>query len=204
MLDLIQVVGLNVGRSLFQIVTGKLFTDAQVSAISTHAVGKLFADWMPEPKAEREAKTRAEKAQNHIAEATRIVSNLKAELDQQTKSLEALAEEVEEKRRKAEEYATLAKADAPIVEAMKAQMVEAVRKELKAQAAQGKRWRQAVGFTIWLMTLIGGAALGSHWPAIEASAREVLSLDVHIETSAQTPNTGAAPDVNRALRSRRR
>ena len=71
MLDFVQVVGVNLGRSLFQIITGRLFTDAQISAISSHAVGKFFADWLPEPKAEREAKARVEQAQNHIANATR-------------------------------------------------------------------------------------------------------------------------------------
>ena len=43
-------------------VTGRLFTDAQIRQVALHAVGKYFADLLPEPADERVARERVEEA----------------------------------------------------------------------------------------------------------------------------------------------
>jgi len=47
-----------VSIELSRVVTGKLSTDAQSRSLASHAVGKYFADWLPEPKEQRTARER--------------------------------------------------------------------------------------------------------------------------------------------------
>lgn len=88
--------------------------------------------------------------------------------------LEVIAKDLEAKRAKAEEYATLVKADEPTIRAMRSQMEEAVRRELEQQSLRGRRLRQVLAAVGWLFTLLIGSAMGSHWKEIEDWIRTVL------------------------------
>ena len=57
----------------------------------------------------------------------------------------------------------LAKTNRDAFDAFKAEMEEALREQLKAQAEKGKRVRQALSLIIWLVTLILGAAAGAYF-----------------------------------------
>jgi hypothetical protein len=72
-----------------------------------------------------------------------------------------LAKEIDEKKQIAERYAILAQTNQDALAAFKVEMEETVRKELSAQAEQGKRLRRAVSFISGAVTLVIGAALGA-------------------------------------------
>jgi len=154
--------------SLSQIVTGRLLSDTQIRRISSTLVGKMFTDWLAEPKDERAIKERVEAARDHIASATKILGDLKFELEEKSTQLDVLVANAEAQRRKAEEYSALAQANAVTVKAIRAQIEEAVRDELGAQAGHGRRLRQTVSITSWILSLLLGAALGAHWSKVEA------------------------------------
>ena len=154
--------------SLSQIITGRLLSDAQIRSISSTLVGKMFSGWLAEPKDERAVKERVEVARSHIASATQILGDLKVELEEKSNQLDALVTNAEMQRRKAEEYSALAQANAATVKAIRAQIEEAVRDELGTQARRGRRLRQVVSITSWIVSLLLGAALGAHWNKVEA------------------------------------
>src|SRR3990167_8313124 len=85
-------------------ITGRLFTDAQIRQVATHAVGKYFADLMPEPADERAARVRVEEAQSHIEQASAIISQLQSELGSQTQQLDKVLAEIEVKKQLAMRY----------------------------------------------------------------------------------------------------
>jgi hypothetical protein len=154
-------------RALSQLITGKLLTDSQIQSISSNLVGRFVADWLPEPKSQREAKQKVEKVRDYLAEATKIVSELKEEIDHRVTELESLVGEVEEKRKKVEEYTALIEAGEPAIRAIRGPLEESVRKELEAQAKKGRGTRLLVNLLAWLITLVLGAALGAHWSSVE-------------------------------------
>lgn len=161
----------SIGRSVVQILTGRLLAEAQIEKISASVVGRLLSDWLPEPKNEREAHGRVDAARTHITEATRLVTELKADLDKQIAELQALAVEVEAKKRQAEDYTALASANESTVRALKGQLEAVVRRELEEQASKGRRVRQTVALLVWFVTLVGGSAVGAHWREIESAIR---------------------------------
>lgn len=152
---------LEVLRTLTRIITGRLLTDEQIQNISERVVGTYFEDWFA-PKRQLEAELRVQEARKHISEASRIISSLQGDLEAQAQQLDELSKEIEEKKELANRYAVLAKTNQEAFSAFKAEMEEAVRKELVAQAEKGKRTRRFVTFTIWLITLILGATLGAY------------------------------------------
>lgn len=159
-------VGDELSRVLSRSITGKLMTDSQIQRLSGTVVGKYFSDWFPTSAEELQAQKHVELAQQHIAEANRIITGLKGDLDQQAEQLDSLAREVEKKRRLAERYATLAATHHETFQAFRAEMEESLRRELAMQANKGKRIRQTASFIVWLLTLILGAALGAYFPQI--------------------------------------
>jgi len=150
-------------RAASQIITGKLLSDEQIKQISENVVGAYFIDWLPETKHEKETKERVEEARSHIFQASQIISTLQDDLDNQTNKLDQIIIEIEEKKKLADHYSTLAETKEKAFEAFKIEIEKAVRVQLKAEAERGKKARQVVSFVFWLITLILGAALGAYF-----------------------------------------
>ena len=165
---IIETVVIDLARAVTQIVTGKFLTEEQIRLVSKNVVGAYFADWLPNPKDEVEAKQRVEQARLHITEASQIISSLQGDLDNQAKQLDQIIREIEEKKKVADHYAILAETNQKAFGAFKVEMEEAIRKQLQAEAEKGKRARQIVSFVIWFITLVLGAALGAYFiPLVE-------------------------------------
>lgn len=156
----------DVTQILSRFATGTLLTERQIVNVTNNVVGKYFADWFPKAKDAIEAEKRVDEAKRHIAEANRLIGTLKADLDSQAEQLQKLSNEIDTKRNLAERYAALAATNLQNTAAFRAELEEALRRELTAQANRGKRLRQMVSFTVWLLTLILGAALGAYFPQV--------------------------------------
>lgn len=162
-------------RILSRIITGRLLTEEQIGDLTGTVVGKYFTEWFPQPQDEIEAEKRVDSAKHHIAEATRIIGSIKEDLDSQADQLEKLSHQIDQKKSLAERYAAMASANQQTAEAFRAEVENALRRELSVQANRGKRLRQLASFTIWLVTLILGAALGAYFPQIVHWARTFVS-----------------------------
>ncbi|GAB2707923.1 hypothetical protein [Comamonas sediminis] len=90
-------------------ITGRLFTVVQIRQVATHAVGKYFADLVPEPTDERAARVRVLEARGHLEQASAIISQLQSELGSQTQQLDKVLSEIEDKKQLALKYEALAK-----------------------------------------------------------------------------------------------
>jgi hypothetical protein len=163
-------------RALVQVITSRILTDEQIRTISADVVGKYFADWLPTPKEQREAAERVQSAQTHIAEASSIIAGLRSDLDSQAQQLNHLIADIEEKKKAAEHYATLAKTNQEAFGPMRLEMERAIREQLIARANQGKRMRQIASFIVWLVTLVLGAALGAYFDPLVKATRAWLSI----------------------------
>jgi hypothetical protein len=158
-------------RVLSRVVTGRLLTDEQIRSVTGTVVGRYFADWFPRSQEEVEAQKRVERALHHIGEANRIIGGLKDDLDAQAEQLEQFSKEIDEKRQTAERYAAMAATNQQAVAAFRAELEDALRRELSGQANKGKRLRQVASFIVWILTLVLGAALGAYFPEIVAWLR---------------------------------
>jgi predicted RNase H-like nuclease (RuvC/YqgF family) len=172
--NLVNMVSVEVGRALSRFLTGKLLTEEQIRTLSTKTVGKYLADWLPTTAQEAHAQERVEEARHHITQANTIISGLRHDLERQATHLEALATEIEEKKQQAERYALLASTNRTAFAALRAEMEDALRKELETQANRGKRLRQVASFILWLVTLVLGAALGAYFPQLMVWVRTVV------------------------------
>jgi len=155
-----------VSRALSRLVTGKLLTEGQVRGLTASVIGRHFSDWFPEPEEEKAARLRVDAARNHIAEATRIIMGLKSDLDAQTSQLDDLTKQINEKRQIAERYAAMAAVHREATAALRSEIEETLRRELIAQASQGKRLRQVASFLLWLVTLLLGGGVGFYFGEI--------------------------------------
>jgi hypothetical protein len=164
-----------VSIELSRAVTGKLFTDAQIRSLASHAVGKYFVDWLPEPKEQRTARERVEEARQHIGKASSIITAMQSELSTQSTELDKLLVEIEEKKKLAQQYAHLAATNQEQFAAFRKEMEDVLRSELMAQSEEGKRLRQSVSFAIWFVTLVLGAALGAYFKEVLAWAKTLLA-----------------------------
>ncbi len=164
-----------VGIELSRAVTGRLFNDDQIRAVAKSAIGKYFADWLPEPADERTARERVEEARLHIGKASSIITQMQQELSQQSTQLDKLLVEVEEKKKLAEQYGHLAATNQQQFSAFRSEIEELLRKELVAQAERGRRLRQAASFAIWLFTLVLGAWLGTYFKEVLAWAKALVA-----------------------------
>jgi hypothetical protein len=169
--DFINAIGAEAIRTL----TGRLFTDAQIRQIATHAVGKHFADLLPEPVEERAARERVEEARGHIEQASAIISQLQSELGSQTQKLDRVLAEIEEKKKLAMRYEALAKTGQEQFAAFRAEMEGALRQELTAQSEKGKTTRRLASGFLWLLTLVLGAALGTYFEEVLAWLRALAA-----------------------------
>jgi len=55
-MSLISSIYIEILSSLSRGVTGQLFTDDQIKAITSHAIGRYLSDWLPEPEEEKKAR----------------------------------------------------------------------------------------------------------------------------------------------------
>lgn len=154
--------------ALFRAITGQLFTDQQIKNITSGAIGKYFSDFFPTPKDEEEAQQKVDAARRHIVAASSIILDMQNNLESQNNSLAQVLKEVEEKKKLADRYQTLAQTNQEEFTAFRVEMEESLRKELTEQAAKGKRLRQVASLLIWIITLTAGAAMGTYFKDIVA------------------------------------
>ncbi len=145
---------------LIRLINGSLFTEDQIQVITTHTIGKHFADFFPETKDEKE---KVEEARFHLNRANNIISSMQTELATQTTQLDTLLNEIEDKKRLAQKYEVISNINKEHYSAFKEEMEVSLRKELTAKSEEGKNTRRLVSFIIWLITLISGATLGSNY-----------------------------------------
>lgn len=162
-----------VSQILGRFVSGRLLTETQIQGVTHNVVGKYFSEWFPKPKDAIEAEKRVDEAKRHIAEANRLIGTLKADLDSQADQLQKLSADIDAKRNLAERYAAIAAANQETTAAFRAELEDALRRELSEQANRGKRLRQLVAFVVWLITLVLGAALGTYFPQIVQWVRHI-------------------------------
>jgi predicted RNase H-like nuclease (RuvC/YqgF family) len=175
-IDLLTELAAVTSKTLLQIITGKLFTEDQIRNISQNTIGAYFKDFFPPIKEEAEAKKRVEQAQAHINEASRIISDLQGELQNQAGQLDQIVREIEEKKKIADHYATLAETNQKAFEAFKEELEETLRKELRAESERGKRARQVVSLAFWIITLVLGAALGAYFIPLVTFLRGLIKI----------------------------
>jgi hypothetical protein len=153
---------------LVRALTGRLFTETQIRAVTSHAAGKYFASFFPEPKDERAARAKVEEARDHISKASSIITQLQGELNSQTQQLDEVLTEIEEKKQLAQRYAALAQTRQEQFAAFKTEMEAVLRQELVAQSEKGKGMRRLASAVLWGLTLVLGAALGAYFKDILA------------------------------------
>lgn len=153
-------------NELVRLITGRLFTERQIRSITSHTVGRYLSDFFPEPEEEVKARARVEKAKQHIGEASAIIATMQSELVHQSAQLDELLEDIDRKRQLAERYDSLAQINEEKFSAFRAELEEALRQELRRQSEQGKVFRRVVSISVWLITLIFGAALGAYFKEI--------------------------------------
>ncbi len=161
---------------LMRAISGRLFTNDQISALTKGALGKYFAEFLPEPQDERTARERVEEARVHIVRASSIIAQMQEELSQQSAQLDKLLVEVEQKKQLAEQYGQLATMNQKQSAALRSELEEVLRKELLAQAEKGRRLRQIVSAAGWLVTLILGAWLGTYFKDVAAWLLEAAKI----------------------------
>jgi hypothetical protein len=154
--------------------TGQLFSDDQIRTISKTAIGKYFANLLPEPADERTARERVEEARLHIVKASTIIADMQGELSQQSVQLDKLLAQVEEKKKLAEQYSQLAATNRQQFAAFRTEMEDALRQELVEQAKKGKRLRQTASSVIWIVTLVLGAWLGTYFKDVWAWVKHLV------------------------------
>ena len=162
-------------REITRQITGQLLTNQQVRAITSHTVGRYFAEFFSEPEEERRARERVEEAREHIATASSIISEMKMDLDRQTTHLDDLLTQVEEKKKLAERYEQLASTNQEKFSSYRQEMEEMLRQELVSQSEKGKKLRRTVSFAIWAFTLVSGAALGAYFKEIMLWATSTIA-----------------------------
>lgn len=157
-----------VGREFFRILTGNLLTEDQIKSISSHAVGRHFADLFPENMERQSQQQRLQQAQLHIEGASSIIGDMNSELESQKETLNALISEIEQKKSHAQKYAELAKTNEVAAAAIKDELETAVRAELTRSSQEGRWARRSFSAVLWIATLIAGAALGNHFEEMVA------------------------------------
>ncbi|EID4382706.1 hypothetical protein K6U66_11765 [Vibrio alginolyticus] len=153
---------------LARALTGALYTDEEIKIITSGATGKYLKEFFPETQDEQNAHNRISVARKHIESAGIIIRDMQDDLEAQDRQLNELLTTIDEKKKLADRYQTLAETNKEAFEAFRQEMEEALRNELVEQANKGKRLRQLASGIIWLVTLIAGAALGSYFKEIIA------------------------------------
>ena len=163
-----KIIAHGIWTELIRAITGQLFTKEQINQITSHAVGKYFSEFFPEPEREAKAKERVEAARQHIIQANSIISEMQTDLDSQNAQLDSLLVDIEEKKKLAEKYSRLAATNEEKFAAFKEEMGAALKEELVQQSEEGKTLRRISSASIWFVTLLLGATLGTYFKDIVA------------------------------------
>lgn len=167
----LEMVSTEFSNQLIRAITGRLFTTEQIRAITSHSIGKHLSELFPTEKEELERQQRFEAAKSHIDEATQIIAEMRSDLEAQNDSLNRLMEEIDKKQMIAERYAHIANTKEAEVQAVREEWEIVLRNELEKQSEEGKAVRRIVSISLWVFTLIAGAAAGHFFPLL----LEVLS-----------------------------
>jgi hypothetical protein len=163
--------GTNIARVTSQLLSSKLLTDEQIRSLSKNIVGQYFSDWLATPTQERETGEKVALAQRHIADASHIISGIRADLDAQADHLNRLLAEIATKKKDAEHYAALAQTGEEAFASFREEMERAVREQLVAQANKDRMLRRILSIIFWFITLVAGASLGTYFPQIVSAFR---------------------------------
>lgn len=163
--------GTDIVRVTSQLLSSKLLTDEQIRSLSKNIVGQYFSDWLATPVQERETGDKVALAQKHIADASDIISGIRADLDVQAEHLNQLLREIAAKKKDADHYAALAHTGEEAFAPFRAEMERAVREQLLAQANKDRLLRRIISFVFWFITLVAGGALGAYFPQIVSAFR---------------------------------
>ena len=140
------------------------------------SLDNIFSDWFATPAQERETSEKVASAQKHIADATDIISGIRADLDSQAQQLNQLVQDIAAKKEAAAHYATLAKTNEEAFAPFRVEMERTIREQLIAQANKDRTLRRVVSFIFWLITLVAGAALGAYFLDIVSAIRTWLHI----------------------------
>lgn len=151
------------GASIIRAVTGALYTDEQIKSITKGAVGKYLKEFFPPSQDELNAQNRVAYARDHIEAASAIIRDMQEDLESQESQLNSLLDSINEKKKLADRYQTLAETNREAFNAFRIEMEEALKRELIEQENKGKRMRQITSILMWLITLFSGAALGHYF-----------------------------------------
>ncbi len=166
MLDAISQIYRAAILQLIRTITGQLFTEDQIKLITRHSLGRYLEQLFPGSQEEMDRASRISAAQLHIDSASKIMAEMRIELDAQTQAIELLAGEIEEKKVLAKKYAALADSNQDAASAMRMEIEESIKQELRRQSLEGRTARRIASAILWLMTLIFGAALGAYFKDI--------------------------------------
>jgi hypothetical protein len=161
---------------LSKVLTGPLLTPDQIKSISKSAVGQYLTDFLPTPESEILAADRVENARLHVEAATRIILEIKEDLDSQRAQLERTIFEIEEKRNLAKHYETLLKSDEETAAAYRKELEDAVQARLTKAQEEGRAARRIASAIFWVVNLIIGAGVGAYYRDIESFARSIVGL----------------------------
>lgn len=151
-----------IALEIVRLVTGRLFSEEQIRAITKGAFGKYLTDLFPEPADERAARERVEEARSHITAANVILTKMQSELLGQASRFDQLIAEIEEKREIAERYTVLASTSKEQFEAYKQELSDTLRAEIETHSKKGRRLRQVASILVWT----GSLALGAYFKDI--------------------------------------
>lgn len=166
-----------ISTQLVRSATGQLFTKEQIRQITKHSLGRYFESLFPEDEEELNRAERLAAAQQHIETASKIMAEMRVELDAQTETLNRLLIEIDEKKSLAETYGELAKTNHKAASAMRMEIEEAVGQELVRQSNHGRSVRRLASAVLWILTLILGAALGTYFKDIVDWSFALLQSD---------------------------
>lgn len=155
-----------ISKAIIRAISGRIFSAEEVRAITQHTIGKHFSEFFPRIIEESEVSQQVNEARHHIDEAGRIVAGMQTELESQSRQLDHILREVEEKKQVATRYEALAKTSRVAFAAFRQEMEDALREELTAQNEKGRNLRRTVSIGIWVLTLVGGAGLDAYFKDI--------------------------------------
>lgn len=146
-------------KILSQQITGRILTEQQIQSITENVIGQYFSELLPTSKRDLESQERIAAAKTHIEEATVIISGLQKDLDHQIIQLDALSQEIDERKQDVEGYRRLSEVGQEGLFVLRKEMEESIRKELLAQAEKGKFARKVTWFSSLIIATLSGVIL---------------------------------------------
>lgn len=179
---------LGLSEGLTRITTGVVLSQSQISKITKDLINNSLAMWLAAPAPSVRGEDRVAAARTHIDEASRMIAELKLDLEQQAAQLDAVGKEIEEKRTVAQHYAKLAETNQGAFAEFRLELENTLRTELETQAKKGRRVRRLVSIVIWIITLFLGAALGAYIQ---------IRMEPYVKPPAVAPETPKQTELSR-------